>query len=68
MEKDVGNMADFIIHSPSTDENVAIIEFKLATRGIKDIIIDFRKIKEFKTNSELLYFYGIEVLIGDMIC
>jgi len=65
IEKDIGKIPDFIIHSPSTDENVAIIELKLATRGIKDIIIDFRKIKEFKTNSDLLYLYGIEVLIGD---
>lgn len=59
-----GKIPDFIIHSPNSKNNIAIIEFKLATRVKEDIREDFKKIVEFKTNSDLRYSYGIEVLIG----
>lgn len=60
-----GKIPDFIIHSPNSEKNIAIIEFKLATRVKEDIKKDFKKIVKFKTNSDLLYSYGIKVLIGD---
>ncbi len=60
-----GKMPDFIIHLPNSKENFAVIEFKLASRGKGDIKKDFEKIIEFKTNSDLLYSHGVEVLIGD---
>ena len=59
-----GKIPDFIIHSPNSNRNIAIIEFKLATRVKEDIREDFKKIVEFKTNRDLRYSYGIEVLIG----
>lgn len=59
-----GKIPDFIIHSPNSKRNIAIIEFKLATRVKEDIKEDFKKIVKFKTNSDLRYSYGIEVLIG----
>lgn len=62
-----GKIPDFIIHSPNSKNNIAIIEFKLATRVKEDIREDFKKIVEFKTNSDLRYSYGIEVLIGPKI-
>ncbi|KKK82938.1 hypothetical protein LCGC14_2798400 [marine sediment metagenome] len=60
-----GNMPDFIIHTPDSKSNLVIIEFKLATRAKEDIKDDFVKIVKFKTNSDLNYSYGVEVLLGD---
>jgi len=60
-----GKIPDFIIHSPNSKKNFAIIEFKLATRKKEDIKEDFEKIVKFKTNSDLLYSYGVEVILGD---
>ena len=59
-----GKIPDFIIHSPNSERNIAIIEFKLASRVKDDIKEDFKKIVKFKTNSSLHYIYGIEVLLG----
>jgi len=59
-----GKIPDFIIHSPNSKRNIAIIEFKLAARVKEDIKKDFKKIVKFKTNSDLRYSYGVEVLIG----
>jgi len=59
-----GKMPDFIIHLPNSKKNLAVIEFKLAKRGKNDLKEDFKKIVEFKTNSDLMYLYGIEVLLG----
>jgi hypothetical protein len=59
-----GKMPDFIIHIPDSRRNLAVIEFKLATRKKDDIKKDIRKIVKFKTNSDLNYSYGIEVLLG----
>jgi len=59
-----GKIPDFIIHSPNSKRNIAIIEFKLATRVKDDIREEFKKIVKFKTNRDLRYSYGIEVLIG----
>jgi len=59
-----GKSPDFIIHLPNYKKNLAVIEFKLATRIKEDIKEDFRKIVKFKTNSDLNYPYGIEVLLG----
>ena len=60
-----GKMPDFIIHIPDTRRNLAVIEFKLATRIKNDIREDIRKIVKFKTNPLLKYSYGVEVLLGD---
>ena len=60
-----GKIPDFIIHTPNSKRNLAVIEFKLATRAKEDIKDDFIKIVKFKTNPLLKYSYGIEVLLGD---
>ena len=59
-----GKMPDFIIHTPDSKRNLAVIEFKLASRAKEDIKDDFIKIVKFKTNSDLKYSYGVEVLLG----
>lgn len=60
-----GKMPDFIIHIPNFNKNLAVIEFKLATRIKKDIKDDFIKIVTFKTYPRLRYSYGIEVILGN---
>lgn len=60
-----GKIPDFIIHTPNSKRNLAIIEFKLASRKKGDIREDFRKIVKFKKNSLLEYSYGVEVLLGN---
>ncbi|KKM69675.1 hypothetical protein LCGC14_1448360 [marine sediment metagenome] len=60
-----GKMPDFIIHLPNFNKNLAIIEFKLATRKKEDIKYDFKKIVKFKTYPRLRYTYGIEVILGN---
>lgn len=60
-----GKMPDFLIHTPNSKRNLAVIEFKLATRKKEDIKDDFIKIVKFKTNPLLKYSYGVEVLLGD---
>lgn len=58
---------DFIIHKPNIPNpsaNLAVIEFKLASRNITDIGYDIEKLIAFKHNSSLKYRNGIEVLIG----
>lgn len=59
-----GKSPDFIIHLPYSKRNLAVIEFKLATRVKEDIKEDFKKIVEFKTNFDLKYRFGIEVILG----
>jgi hypothetical protein len=59
-----GKSPDFIIHLPNSKRNLAVIEFKLATRVKEDIKEDFKKIVEFKTNFDLKYRFGIEVILG----
>jgi len=62
-----GKIPDFIIHVPDAPrQNLAVIEFKLATNldepyGIEH---DLEKLVEFKTNEHLKYDYAIEVIIG----
>jgi len=60
-----GKMPDFIIHTPNSKKNLAVIEFKLSTRAKEDIKDDFIKIVKFKTNPLLKYSYGVEILLGD---
>jgi hypothetical protein len=57
-----GKIPDFIFHVPDTQRNLAVVEFKLASRfnGIKD---DFQKLLEIK--KVLKYEYLIEVIIGN---
>ncbi len=59
-----GKIPDFIIHIPNSDQNLAVIEFKLTTNltGIKS---DIEKLVKFKTNQELKYSNGVEVILGD---
>ncbi len=59
-----GKIPDFIIHLPNSKRNLAVIEFKLATRKAKDIKIDFNKLLKFKTKQELNYENGVEVILG----
>ncbi|MFA5033962.1 MAG: hypothetical protein WC614_13220 [bacterium] len=59
-----GKIPDFIMHKKNSNENLCVIEFKLATNltKLKD---DFDKLLDFKTNPELKYTYAVEVIIGD---
>ena len=59
-----GKMPDFIIHIPNLDKNLAVIEFKLATRSEEDIKDDIKKLAEFKAKQELKYDNGVEVILG----
>ncbi len=58
-----GKMPDFIIHVPNTDQNLAVIEFKLADNLYK-LEEDLAKLVEFKENPKLQYSHLIEVIIG----
>lgn len=58
---------DFLIHIPNNyprKDNLAVIEFKLAT-NLTEIGHDFDKLVEFKTEADLKYTFGIEVIIGN---
>lgn len=59
-----GKIPDFIIHIQSTTQNLAVIEFKLAT-NLSRIEEDLAKLVEFKTNEDLRYIHGVEVILGD---
>jgi len=58
-------MPDFIVHIPNSNQNFAVIEFKLATRTAEDIKKDIKKLVKFKTKQELKYDKGVEVILGD---
>jgi len=59
-----GKIPDFILHVPNTPQNLAVIEFKLAT-NLSGIKYDLGKLIEFKKNADLKYTYVIEVIIGN---
>ena len=59
---DLKKIPDFLLHRPNTNENFAVIEFKL-TSNIDEIEKDFKKLIAFK--YELNYEYLIEIIIGD---
>ena len=59
-----GKVPDFIIHVPNArNKNLAIIEFKLASRNIEDIQDDLKKLELFR-KPPLRYAYAALVLIG----
>lgn len=61
---ETGTIPDFIIHTPNEPyENLAVIEFKLASNEKKRIYGDFDKLLKFKKIAN--YQYLIEVVIGD---
>jgi len=59
-----GKIPDFIIHLPNSRRNLAVIEFKLATRKAEDIKKDIKKLVKFKTKEELNYNHSVEVILG----
>lgn len=59
-----GKIPDFIMHVPNTRQNLAVIEFKLAT-NLGSLEYDFEKLVEFKNNEDLKYTHVIEVIIGN---
>jgi len=59
-----GKIPDFIIHLPNSKQNLAVIEFKLAT-NLSRFKSDLEKLVEFKTNGRLKYTHGVEVIIGN---
>ena len=59
-----GKIPDFIIHVPNTRQNLAVIEFKLASYFSR-LEHDFEKLIQFKNNEDLKYTYVIEVIIGN---
>jgi len=60
-----GKIPDFIIHVPSSQKNLAVIEFKLATNP--QIENDLQKLVEFKKHPNLEYDHAIEVIIGNKV-
>jgi hypothetical protein len=60
-----GKIPDFLIHLPNESrQNLAVIEFKLAT-NLANIESDLSKLVVFKKNKRLHYDYGVQVVIGD---
>lgn len=59
-----GRIPDFLVHLPDSENNLAVIEFKL-TSNLDNLVRDFQKLVEFKNNEDLQYDYGVEVIIGD---
>jgi hypothetical protein len=60
----VGDIPDFIIHLPdSSENNYAVIEFKLASQGVGAISQDLDKLVGFQ-GPELHYDHIVEVIIG----
>jgi len=60
----VDDIPDFIIHLPnSPKKNIAVIEFKLASREVGDIERDLAKLVNFQ-GPHLKYDHIVEVLIG----
>jgi len=59
-----GKIPDFIIHVKNAGQNLAVIEFKLAT-NLGKIKKDLEKLVEFKKNEQLKYAFGIEVILGN---
>lgn len=59
-----GKIPDFIMHVPNTQQNLAVIEFKLAT-NLNKLEHDFEKLVQFKNNKDLKYTHVIEVVIGN---
>ncbi|MFH1320943.1 MAG: hypothetical protein ABII90_09865 [Bacteroidota bacterium] len=65
-----GKIPDFILHVPNTRNvpnvrnNLAVIEFKMAT-NLDELKADFKKLVSFKKNQDLRYKHAIEVIIGN---
>lgn len=59
-----GKIPIFIIHVPNYDNNLAVIEFKLAN-NLDNLEDDLKKLLEFKKHEDLKYAHAIEVIIGD---
>lgn len=60
----VKDIPDFIIHLPNSPKNnIAVIEFKLASRQVGDIKRDLGKLTRFK-GPYLRYDHIVEVIIG----
>lgn len=58
-----GRVPDFILHTPNCrTQNLAVIEFKLASVSSEQLVHDFQKLVEFK--RVLKYEHVIEVVIG----
>lgn len=57
----LNKMPDFLLHKPNSNENLAVIEFKLASNN-RQIEEDFKKLVAF--NKRLGYKILIEVVIG----
>jgi len=62
----LSKIPDFLVHSPSTEKNIAVIEFKMASRDIEDIKNDFKKLLSFR--DILGYEELIEIIIGNTGC
>lgn len=60
----LGKIPDFILHAPHrTDNNLAVIEFNLASNYREQLEDDFKKLVEFKRQAN--YQYLVEVVIGN---
>jgi len=63
---DLGKIPDFILHTPnSTVENLAVIEFKLASNSGKPLEDDLKKLVAFKRVTDTRYKNLVEVIIGN---
>ena len=62
----LGKIPDFIIHTPnSTEKNLAIVEFKLASNHGKPLVDDLKKLVSFKRVEVVGYKYLVAVVIGN---
>jgi hypothetical protein len=60
----LGKIPDFILHTPnSNEENLAVIEFKLASNYGEPLESDLKKLVTFRRGN-LNYRYLVEVIIG----
>jgi hypothetical protein len=59
-------MPDFIFHLPRPNENLAVVEIKLASRGVEQIRMDVIKLCEFQRRPQLRYSKLIEILLGPL--
>lgn len=55
---------DFLIHIPNSGSNLAVIEFKLASRKKSDILEDIDNLQRYIENEDLKYEVAMIVLIG----
>lgn len=63
---DFDRIPDFIFHLPRPGQNLAVVEIKLAARGVEQVRMDVIKLCEFQRRPQLRYSKLIEILLGPL--